>query len=202
MPEDVEEKTYYISFRVYDDEDRADNDIYENSEDDESEFSVLMKVEGSCATEAKAMVTATLESGGQTGEELIIKATIVNTGDESSTYLLNAAGYAEWASSVEVSQSEVVLDAGESKEVLFTFNVKKDALEGDSLFNIEVISGSDLVTSQPVSVTIETSSSLGKLSSLTGNMISKDNWHLWGIGFLNVILVLTIIFIGIRIAKK
>jgi hypothetical protein len=193
IPSDAEEKTYSLKLTVYDE----DDDIYENDYDEEeSIFNVFFKVEGNCGSEPNAVISASLESGGKAGQPLVIKATIVNTGDDSTTFSINAAGYTEWASSAELSQSTVLLNAGDSINVLMTFDVKKD-VSGEKTFNIEILSENKLVLSQPVSVIIEKSG-----FSFTGGVISGDNWYLWGIGAINFILIIVIIFVAIRVARK
>ncbi len=193
IPSDAEEKTYSLKLTVYDE----DNDIYENDyDDDEAIFNVYFKVEGNCGGEPNAVVSASLESGGKAGQPLVIKATIVNTGDDPATFSINAAGYADWASSAELSQSTVLLNAGDSTNVLITFNVKKD-VSGEKTFNIEILSENELIVTQPVSVIIEKSG-----FSFTGGVISGDNWYLWGIGAINFILIIVIIFVAIRVARK
>jgi len=139
-----------------------------------------------------------LVSGGNAGEELVVKATITNTGD-SATFSLNAAGYSTWASSAVLDQTSVVLATGESKDVLFTFNVKND-VSGDQTFDIEVLSDNQLVVKQPVSVLIEKTGT--KFPGFSGNIINKNNWYLWGIGILNVVLVIIIIAVAVRVARK
>ena len=47
---------------------------------------------------AKASVTAVLESGGEAGKVLVVRATITNTGKKTAYYSLNVAGYTGWAS--------------------------------------------------------------------------------------------------------
>ncbi len=151
IPKDAQEKTYILTFEVYDE----DNDIYENDYDeDESKFTKTFTIEGNCrGTSADAIVSASLESGGKAGEKLTIKATITNTGDDSATYNVNAATYASWANSVDVSPATFVIGKGESKTVTLTFDVKKDA-SGENNFDIEVLSEGQLVVTQPVSVQI------------------------------------------------
>ena len=89
---------------------------------------------------------------------------------------------------------------GKSKDVLMTFNVNKD-VSGDKLFNIDVLSEGESVLKQSVSITIEKASGFN-LSGITGNIISEGNWYLWGIGALNVLLVIIIILVAIKVAKK
>ncbi len=195
IPEDAKEKWYTLEFTVYDD----GNDIYENDNDDEAEFTISFKVEGSCVVEPQVVVSASLESGGNAGEELVIKATVTNTGSKLVTYELNPIDYADWATLISVEPSSVILSAGESKDVLVTFDVNKD-VSGDKLFNIELLLEDEQVIKQPVSVTIEESDS--GFGFITGNIISESNWYLWGIGALNVILIVVIILVALRVAKK
>jgi len=194
LPKNVEEKAYYLKFFVYDE----DNDIYENGNDDEAEFTIYLKVEGSCVTGPTVLVSANLESGGKAGQELVVRATITNIGDELETYNLNIVGYSDWASSFESEMNMVILGAGESQDVLLTFKVKED-VSGDKFFNIEVLSGDELIVEQPVSVSIE--SGFG-FPGITGKVISRSNWYLWGIGALNIILVIVIIFVAVRAIRK
>ncbi len=191
IPKDAEEKSYLIRFTVYDE----DNEVYENDfDEDESVFTIPLKVEGNCKIDVTAVVSASLESGGKAGEELIIKSIITNSGDKSATYTVNVAGYASWASLDNIDQSTFTLDDGESKEIFITFNVDKDA-SGDKTFNIEVLSENQLIATQPVSVSIEKSA-----FSLTDN-ITENSW-LWGIGLLNLILIIAIIVVAVKLARK
>ena len=188
VPKDTEERWYTLKFTVYDE----DDDVYENDYDDEeSVFRVPFKVEGNCVAEPQAVVTANLESGGKAGQELVIKATLTNTGDELVTYQVNAAGYSDWASSVELDQSTIILSAGGSNNIWMTFQVKKDVY-GDKLFDIEVLSGGELILTQPVSVSIEESTGF---PGITGDIISRENWYIWGFGALIVVLVIVIAFV-------
>ena len=195
IPSDVEEKTYAISLKVFDE----DNDVYKTDEDnDESEYIIRITLD-SCFVSSTALVSANLESGGEAGENLIVKSTIINSGTSSATYTINAAGYAEWANSVSIDQSVFTLDAGASKEVLLTFDVKEDA-SGEKQFNIEVISGNEIVSTQPVQVEIEGTSSW--FAGITGNALEDSNKYLWGIGILNVVLIIFIIIVAVRVARK
>ena len=195
IPSDVEEKTYAISLKVFDE----DNDVYKTDEDnDESEYIIRITLD-SCFVSSTALVSANLESGGEAGENLIVKSTIINSGTSSATYTINAAGYAEWANSVSIDQSVFTLDAGASKEVLLTFDVKED-VSGEKQFNIEVLSGNEIVATQPVQVEIEGTSSW--FAGITGNALEDSNKYLWGIGILNVVLIIFIIIVAVRVARK
>lgn len=190
-------KTYQLVFDVLD----SDGEIYtyeDNSGDDaDATFSSYLKVvEGSSqTTTVKATVSAELASSAKAGEDVVVKSVISNPGKTTATLSLNALGYSVWADSVKLSETSVVLKAGESKEVTFTFKTKA-AAEGTNKFSIEVLSGDDFVASQPVSVEIEKASSFSDLFQF------GDNWYLWAIGAFNVILVVVIIIVVIRLLKK
>jgi len=188
--ESTQAGTYYLKFVMVDEDGSVFQDDFN---DDESFLNFPLVVTGDCSVPNVA-VSASLQSGGQAGKPLVVKATIVNSGTKTATYTLNAAGYASWADSVQLDQTLLTLNAGETKDVLITLNVKSDA-SGDELFNLEVLSNGKLVANQPVSVSVE------KRSGLT-NFINKDNWKIWGIGLLNLILVIIIIVVAVRIARK
>jgi len=197
LPDNMDEKQYDLILRVYDE----DSDIYENDEDDQSEFFAPLTIEeGSCSTVPLVSISASLESNAKAGEELIIKAIVINTGSKTATYSLNVADYADWASLGSIDKTSLTLDAGESAEVLIKLNVKSD-VSGDKSFDVELVEGSKILT-QPVSITIESKSTT--LPSLTGLFagFGGDNWYLYGIGALNVLLVLIIIIVAVKVSKK
>ena len=191
LPSDAEEAKYTLTISVYDE----DDDVYENSNDDSAVFDVAFTLEGNCA-KPSAVISASLYEGGNSGEPLSIKATIMNSGEKSTTYLLNAAGYADWASTARLEQSTFTLASGESREVMITLDVKDD-VEGEKTFYIEVLAENELIVNQPVAVSI-----VNKGFKLPSLFEGNGNWHLWAIGALNVILVIFIIIIAVRIARR
>ena len=196
IPQDAEEKYYSLTFWVYDE----DDDLYENYDDKESEFDILIQVQGGCSVEPTAVVSASLESGGEAGEELIIKALITNTGDELTVYSLSVTEYSDWASLSSITPSTVVLGVGESKEVLVTFNVNEET-SGDKMFNLVATADGEEAVKQPVSVSIQEPEVSG-ISGITGNVISEGNWYLWAIGALNILLIIIIIIVAMRVSKN
>ena len=192
IPENAKEKSYTLAIEVYDD----NGDLFQNDfNDDESKYNAIISV-GSCEINKvpTATVSADLISESKAGKQLVVKATIRNTGTDSATYLLNAAGHGSWASLSSIDPESLTLTTGKTGEATFTFDVNRD-VSGDQTFNIEVVSDNALVTTQPVSVTVEASKS--SLSDIFG-----DSWYIWLIGALNVILVIVIIVIAVRVAKK
>ncbi len=193
LPKALEEKVYALKLTVYDE----DGKVYQNENEDDSVATVSLKVEGNCAV-AEASVSAVLESGGKAGRELVVKATVTNTGDKTTTYLLNVAGYSEWASLASLDKTSVTLNAGESQDVLVTLDVNKGVL-GEKLFNLEVLSENQLIVNQPISVEITKGTGL---FGITGNVLSGNNKYLWAIGIANVVLIVLIIVIAVKIARK
>jgi hypothetical protein len=154
IPENANEGNYALYLEVYDE----DKDLYENDEDDESRFIIPIQVQGNCGYDEipSAVISATLESGGNAGEELIIKLTVLNSGESSNIYTINAEGYIDWASLKEISPSSIHLNKGESSEVLLIFDIKEDA-SGDKNFDIKLLTDNKEILSQPVQVYIEES---------------------------------------------
>lgn len=195
IPKNAQEKTYYLKLDVYDEND----DIYE-SDSDESEFFIPVVVSGSCtstSSTAKAVVSAGLESEAKAGSDLVVKSTISNTGDESTTYAISATDYSDWASSASLDKNVLTIASGDSADVLITLKVE-DTASGENSFNIKIVSDGEIVKTQPVSVTIAGKSGF---SSITGAFAGSNNL-IWGIGILNVILIIVIIIVAIRIASK
>ena len=199
IPSDATEGTYSLVFSVLDE----DKDIYENDFDDEqSKYTLPIKVQGNCGTSATilgtASVSATLESGGEAGKDLVVNAIITNKGTSSATFLISSSGYGAWADSATVEPGTLTLNAGESGSVSITLGVK-DSASGTNTFDIEVVSGNQVATTQKVSVPITE-----KKGFFTGSVIggSDNNYLLWGVGLLNVILIVAIIIVVVRIFRK
>ena len=113
------------------------------------------------------------------------------------TFSVGAAEFGAWANTATADQNTVVLNAGESRDVTLTFDVKK-SVSGAQTFFIEALSGTD-VTRQPVAVTIAPSTGFGATLS---NVFSGGSWPVWLIGVLNVLLVVVIVVVAVRIARK
>ncbi len=189
LPKDIEEKRYYLDLTVYDE----DGDIYENSDNDESSFTIALDVEGNCEIIPNAAVFASLESGGMAGAEMQIKATVTNNGDETETFQVGLGDYASWAELVEIDPETATIEAGGARDVLITLNVNPDASSTETL-NI-ILEGTDGgILTQPIEVSIE--------QSFLSKILRGNNNYLWGIALLNIILVIVIIIIAIKVARK
>ena len=189
IPKEVQAKWYNLELGVYDE----DNDLFENSQDDLSEFNALFKLDGACGF-SEPTVTAELLTEAKENSEMTIKVTIKNTGSTDVSYHLNAAGFAEWATLIEISEEDVNIASGQTKEVLFKFDTTKESA-GERFFNIEVLSDNQLVTSQPVVVSIEGSDNVFK-------DFLNNNWKLLVIGLVNLILIIAIIIVAVRTYRR
>jgi uncharacterized membrane protein len=193
VPSDAEEAQYTLYMRLYYDYD-SDEDEYDELSD--NTFIGYVKVEGNCVGNIpQAGVSANLETGGMAGDELVIKSVITNTDDEALTYIIAATNYEGWADSMSLNQDTFSLLPGESREVLVTFATRSDA-EGEHSFNLEVYAGDQLVVRQPVSFLLEKSG-----FSFTGAAIG-ENGVMWAMGLLNIILILIVIIVAVKLARK
>ena len=188
IPEGMEEGWNTLELTI-----QEDGKIFQNDyvDDADAEFEVLLDLEN-CAF-AQAFVTASIDEGGKAGRDLVVRATITNTGAEATTYLVNAFGYSEWASLVEVAPSTIILQAGQVVDVLITLDVDRD-VSGERLFNIEVVSEGQLVVSQPLSVSIE--------KALLGDLFGDNNLATILIIGIALILLIIIIVLAVRVARR
>lgn len=194
LPSTAEEKTYNFLIYIYD----KKGNLYETKSDDSSVFYYPIKVEKACSKIPTASVSASLQSEAKAGKDFVVKTTIVNTGSETKTFTVSASNYADWASAT-LDKTSVTLSAGQSTDVLITFNVNK-GVSGEQGFDIEVLDGKMNYLSQPVSVDVKSGFSLPSLTGLVSGF--QDNFYFYGIIALNVILVLVIVVVAVRIAKK
>jgi len=189
IPEGLEEKWYSLKFDIYDD----DDDIFETSEDDLAKFEAIFKVE-SCNIVIPPIISAELDSEAIEGKDLVIKTMITNNNNYETLYSITVKGYETWADLQSISGDVLRLDAGETVEVIITFDTKKESA-GDQIFYLNVFSDNELVSEQPIGVSIKQSG-----SNFTDWF--KDNWKLAGIILLNLILVIAIIIVAVRIYRR
>lgn len=193
IPTDLEEGNFPIKLIVY----NEDDEVYSSSNDDDSIVTSTLNIQEACVFNPKLAITAVIESGGKAGQELVVKTTVKNTDTKTRTFTVNAADYASWAELVETSPEQIALDAGETGEITVTLNVNKN-VEGEQSFSVEFVEGNKVIP-QLVTVTVEKT---GLFSFLTGNVIQGNNWYLWAIGGLNILLVLMIVLVAVRVARK
>ena len=195
VPNDVPVGTYSLTLNPYDNS----NDIFKNENGDKSTSQLILNVNQSCSTVPQVSVAANLQSQAKSGQELDVLATFVNTGSKSTTYTLDLTDYSDWASLISMDKNSVTLNAGDSQNVLIKLKVN-DGISGSQKLTLNVKDGNK-VLAQPISVSVEKGFSFPNLTGfITG--LGGDNWYLWGIGALNLILVVIIIAVALRVVKK
>jgi hypothetical protein len=194
VPQNVSEGQYHILLQVLDE----NGDVYTDSNDDDSVYTIPFKILGGCTgSTSPVAITANLVSGGQAGQDLVVGATLINSGSSTATYTVSASGQGQWATSYTVNPSSLTLAAGQSGDATFTFKVSND-VSGEQTFYIEAVSGNQ-VERQQVSVMIQPA---GFLSSITGSATGSTGAILAGLGVLVLILLAVVIVMAIRVARK
>lgn len=198
VPKDLEEKEYKLNFKIESDYDK-DKDEYAI----EDTMSYTIEVKGNCVAEQKqaaALITAELDSDAIAGEQLIIKGTLKNTGTATTTYDLSAVDYDSWATLDRIDTRSVTLDAGKSKDFSLYFTIKDNA-KGEQFFTIKAVVSGTETTEQEVSVMVEQKET-EVISGITGATITehlRENWFIWVIVVINIVLIIAIILVARRI---
>ncbi len=137
-------------------------------------------------------IDAELASDAKAGEELVVVATITNTGDEDADFSISARGYSEWAELTDISPQTLSIDAGESKEVTLKMIVNEDA-QGTQAFDLQV-SESGRVQVQEIEVELAESN--------VKNIFNSEGSLIWIIAAVNIILIILIIVVAVRMSRK
>ncbi len=202
IPEDAEGGIYYLDIYTYFDYD--DGDVFEESSYDENSlddldkrYRIRLDVTELPEPELDAEITAKLVSEkAVAGQQLIIQGTLRNTGEAETTYSLDVSDYDEWATLEDLEQDSLTLDPQESEDFDITFNVNEETA-GEQMFTITAEFG-EQEQEQEVSVVIEE-----PISGFTGDAITehfRDNWFIWLIAVINIILIIAIIIVARRIS--
>ena len=201
VPKDAEEMEYYIDFRIYEDGSIYDNDNYPNGKD--AQFVVKLTVDGGCSLDSQVAVSAVLESEEiKAGEELVIKATVTNTGSNTKTLGVSLNDIEDWAEVVDISPATVTLDAGESEDVTLTLMVNK-GVSGSKNFNINLVDGNGNELPQPVTVTVEDSNYWSRITGAFGGTNDSGSGLMIALMLgIITILIIIIIIVAVRIARR
>jgi len=199
VPANATEKTYSFEFKVLDE----DGDVFENDNDQTSVISKTFNVQGNCEVKKSVLISAALDQAtdAYAGEEATIKATLTNNGAGETTYQIMAKNYDSWAVLKSIEPRSITLKAGESRDVSIVLLPNKN-VKGDSEFTIQAIYGT-LVTDQKIVVNIKPAKSIfSSFTNFSFSGVTDGNWFIWAVAGLNIILVVLIVVIAIRIAKK
>ena len=167
-------------------------------ESSEREERILLKVIG-CSlggsptqNEDFASVSASLDSDAIAGEELMVKVLITNLQNTEEPFIISANDFESWAELDSISERIVNIGAGDTEEITIKLMVNKDASDEES-FSVEIRSGDNIETKE-VSVSLDKA---GVKSFDFG-----DNSLIWIIGAINLILIILIIVVAIRVARR
>ncbi len=200
IPTTVKSGSFPITMKAFDD----NGDVFENDNNDQATFSKTLTVKGSCSGDAAdnvVEISAVLESDAVPGKDLNVKATLKNRGTSETTYQIIVTNYDSWASLKTVEPRSITLAPGASKDVSLVLLPNVDA-SGSKEFTIQSVYNGK-ITEQRVGVNLVESKSPG--FSFTGFAISesfKNNWFIWMIAALNVLLVVFIIVVAVRVLRR
>ncbi len=197
VPDNAEEKQYDLELVIYYDYDEDDDEYDENSKS----FFIYLRVKGNCEVElAEPRITAELDEETPeaiAGEQVIIKATIKNTGDEEMEYTISITGNSDWSSLVDISPKKLTIAAGESADVAITLDLD-ETTDGDQEFTIKATYG-EQTTPQKVALTVKGGKSAGITGASIGTHI-RENAFIYVIVIINIILIIAIISVVRRMA--
>ena len=199
IPEDAKSKSYTLTLTAYD---KYNETFTSKYEDVEATSSLTLNVAGNCvySSTPKVSVSAKLQSEAIAGKDLTVKFIVSNLNQNTSTFVIDASDYENWASLTEIDKPSLTLNSGESEEVLVTLSIKED-VSGKQNFNFLVKQG-DKTLSQPVVVEV---SPIKESSNFLSNLFSKTkegNSYIWVIAAVNLVLIVLIIIVAVRLSKK
>jgi uncharacterized membrane protein len=202
IPENAKEKTYVFELKTYYDYDTR-RDTYRITSAKKFINLDPFKVEGNCeaevSTNSNVQITADLDPetpDAIAGKQVIVTATLRNTGDVKATYTISVSGNSAWSNLNSIEPQVITLEKGESKDSNIILNIDDNA-EGDKEFIIKASYG-DKSTEQRVALTV-TKEELQSDAILTH---LKDNWFIYAIVLVNVILLVAIVLVVRRMLSR
>jgi uncharacterized membrane protein len=189
VPASVPEKVYKVLARVeynY----RSSSDTFG---DETKDYYFNLKVEN--CNQASGTITAELSEdtpNAVIGGQVIVEATIKNTGSETAAYAMEVSGNSLWSQVAEIDPKTFSLNAGESKKVKIYLNIDSEAEAGDKEFTIRA-TYNGVSTEQKVLLTLEEGFNSSKLANHL-----KAYWFLYVIGLITLILLVIVIILLVR----
>ena len=185
-----------LSARTLKFEATAEYDYSESSDDygqesDTYTFSVPLE---NCVM-AGASIAAELSAdtpNAALGRQVIVEATIRNTGSDSATYNIAISGNSAWSKLADIDPQSFTLGSGESKKVNIYLDINEDAELGDKQFTISARYAGQ-TTDQKVLLTLEEGLTGGKLAEHL-----KTYWYIYVIGIITLVLLVIIIALLVR----
>ena len=194
IPDSVDKSFVELDIYTYydydNDEDELDELIaYGESSDEEGDgFSIGLEIL-SCQTNPEASISIDLESETIINKQVIIKATITNTGADND-FVISTSGLELWAESISISPLTVSIDKGKSAEIIITF-VPTEA--GEHTFKINAIVNGETI-SQSAIINIK-----GESQSLFTGI---SNTMLYTIAGIVAVLILIFLALIVRVSRR
>lgn len=190
IPENAEEKEYFLEFRTYYDYD-DDDGAYDEFSD---AFTKHIKVAGSCIG-TEPTITATLLSDAKLGEDLIVKVTVTNNGKSEENFVIDVQGTETWAEIVDVSPQILTISQGSIDTATITL---KPTQTGTHTFDVVLIYSGQEVT-QSVSVSIEEEA--GFMTGAFAGLNKLGDTGLYAVAGIFLVLVIIILVLIVKVAK-
>ncbi len=189
VPSDLVKEKYTLDVIVSFDWDDDDDDEDPLSYDEEnSDASIRLNILGCKA--AAPSITANLESIMEVGQELIVKTTITNNGDDDE-FIIAPTGFDSWADLVSVTPGKVTIASGASQEVTIKLSPKQ---AGAQIFTIQTVVDGETYN-QPVSVKV------AEEPGIFGD-IDMNNTTLYLIAGIAGLLILIFLIVIVRVARR
>ena len=192
VPKDADEKSYALNawteFRY--------SKSSEEYNDKSDTYSLKLDVAGNCKSSEtsgeNAQITAELDPETPTavpGKQVIIKATLENTGEVETTYTVSVTGNSGWSSLNTIDPKTITLAPGDSKDVSIYLDIDK-AATGEKEFTIRA-SYNGKTTEQTVALALESGSA--SQNAILNHI--QQNWFIYVIALINIILIIAIIMV-------
>lgn len=197
VPRNVKDGTYIVQFRTFYDYDDGEYD-QQSDETFVGRLRVLGCTGGTGSPTGgnnNVLVTASLDSDAQSGQPLMVRATVTNTASEQRMVTFDVTGYSSWAEVTRISPRIIPLAPGQTTTVDIELAVDEDAT-GTQSFIIQTTSNGILDT-QEVEVTIE-----GESSGMSWFNFTGSSSLIWIIAIVNVVLIVLIILVAVRLSRK
>lgn len=194
IPDSVDKSFVELDIYTYydydNDEDELDELIaYGESSDEEGDgFSIGLEIL-SCQTNPEASISIDLESETIINKQVIIKATITNTGADND-FVISTSGLELWAKSISISPLTVSIDKGKSAEIIITFVPTES---GEHTFKINAIVNGETI-SQSAIINIK-----GESQSLFTGI---SNTMLYTIAGIVAVLILIFLALIVRVSRR
>lgn len=187
----------YFELSIYDE----DNNIFESDDEVSSTYAVPINISGGCEVPRSVSLSSSVESDEViAGQEATIRATIKNTGSEETTYQILFTNIDSWATLKTIEPRTLTLKAGETRDATITF-IPDKSTEGSQRYKLQVAYG-NLITETEGNVEVSPPKGFFNFTGFSISNILGNNGFIWAIAALNIILVVLIIVIAVRIARK